>query len=72
TYSVDERRPRCMDSFGDLWVDGTEMKRVTKNGVPARAQRSGSWRGRGATAQRRSFCPLGENKQRGRESDEGI
>ncbi|MEG0835149.1 MAG: hypothetical protein RR413_06855, partial [Christensenellaceae bacterium] len=47
TCSVDERRPRCMDSFGGLWVDGTEMKRVTKNGVPARAQRSGSWRGRG-------------------------
>ncbi|MEF9864796.1 MAG: hypothetical protein RR777_07605, partial [Christensenellaceae bacterium] len=26
TYSVDERRPRCMDSFGGLRVDRTVMK----------------------------------------------
>ncbi|MEG2202826.1 MAG: hypothetical protein RRY10_04190 [Christensenellaceae bacterium] len=25
TYSVDERRPRCMDSFGVLRADRTEM-----------------------------------------------
>ncbi|MEG0915374.1 MAG: hypothetical protein RSG57_06460 [Christensenellaceae bacterium] len=25
TYSVDERRPRCMDSFGGLWVDRTKI-----------------------------------------------
>ncbi|MEG1394046.1 MAG: hypothetical protein RSC60_07195, partial [Christensenellaceae bacterium] len=26
TYSVDERRPRCMDSFGGLKADRTEIK----------------------------------------------
>ncbi|MEG1393568.1 MAG: hypothetical protein RSC60_04760 [Christensenellaceae bacterium] len=29
TYSVDERRPRCMDSFGGLRADRTKMKRVS-------------------------------------------
>ncbi|MEF9990318.1 MAG: hypothetical protein RR716_07405 [Christensenellaceae bacterium] len=31
TYSVDERRPRCMDSFGGLRVDRIERNEwVTK------------------------------------------
>ncbi|MEG1157886.1 MAG: hypothetical protein RSD64_00840 [Christensenellaceae bacterium] len=32
TYSVDERRPRCMDSFGDLKADRTKMKRAKRAG----------------------------------------
>ncbi|MEG2686951.1 MAG: hypothetical protein RR954_07515, partial [Christensenellaceae bacterium] len=48
TYSVDERRPRCMDSFAGFagWQGKDEMNEV---------RGSESRRGRGATAQKANF-----------------
>ncbi|MEG2520603.1 MAG: hypothetical protein RSA86_04630, partial [Christensenellaceae bacterium] len=65
------RFPTAKNSRPHLFLtDRTEMKRGSETGSPHEPNEVGRGGGEERPPKRRSFCPLGENKQNGRESDE--